>query len=105
VCAKSGLLIADSVFRRIAVRIGEHNVNTDPDCKEIRATGQRVCAAPVQEIAVEEEIPHPQYSKTDRHHYNDIALVRLRNPVQYNGKLQSFPDEYSGPQKSLPLFP
>lgn len=61
------------------VRLGEHNVNSDPDCLD------GVCAPPVQDINVEEYVCHTGYDSELKQH--DICLIRLVKPIQFNSKL------------------
>lgn len=77
---------------RISVRVGEYDVDSDPDCD------RGVCAPPVQDIDVEEFISHPEFvpecdrsfnhrcEKTDKQLLNDIALLRLAKPIEFHGK-------------------
>lgn len=61
-------------FFRIEVRLGEHDLRTERDCQD-------VCAPPVQDIAVEEIIPHPRYRRPEK---NDIGLIRLQWDITFN---------------------
>lgn len=63
---------------RTKVRLGEYNLSKDKDCED------NVCANTVQEIDVEEEVCHLQYNHTLQE--NDICLIRLAEPIQFNGK-------------------
>ncbi|XP_050716077.1 serine protease 7-like [Eriocheir sinensis] len=56
------------------VRLGEHSLDTDPDCQ------QNLCAPTPQDIPVEQVIVHPQYRSPCRT-CNDIALLRLARPA------------------------
>ncbi|KAG5896191.1 hypothetical protein JTB14_016965 [Gonioctena quinquepunctata] len=58
----------------LGVRVGEHNILTRTDC-EIQPNGRRKCAGPVQDLAIEEIIPHPRFNATVI--YNDIGLLRV----------------------------
>ncbi|XP_055691133.1 uncharacterized protein LOC129794355 [Lutzomyia longipalpis] len=62
------------------VRIGEYNTSTDPDCEEDD------CAPAVKDIAIEEQIIHPNYNLKTR--TGDIALLRLEEAVQFNDFVQ-----------------
>lgn len=63
---------------RTKVRLGEYDLSKDKDCED------NVCANTVQEIDVEEEVCHLQYNHTLQE--NDICLIRLAEPIQFNGK-------------------
>ncbi|KAF2897103.1 hypothetical protein ILUMI_09084, partial [Ignelater luminosus] len=68
-------LVSRPPLKLIGVRVGEHTINTDPDCEE--RFGDRYCATSVQDIDIAEVIPHPMFrSKTLE---NDIGLIRLAN--------------------------
>uniref|UniRef100_A0A1B6HWG7 Peptidase S1 domain-containing protein n=1 Tax=Homalodisca liturata TaxID=320908 RepID=A0A1B6HWG7_9HEMI len=60
----------------ISVRLGEHNVRTNPDCED------GVCAPPVQDITIEENTCHENYTEDLLH--EDICILRLTNPIQFN---------------------
>jgi hypothetical protein len=63
--------------------LGEWDIESTEDC-EISSTGQRVCVnEPIQEIEIEEKLPHPDYDPLSDNQHNDIALVRLRTKVNY----------------------
>ncbi|XP_031327726.1 CLIP domain-containing serine protease 2-like isoform X2 [Photinus pyralis] len=64
----------------VVVRLGEHNIDTPIDCETMSMDkAYKVCAPPVQDIAIAELIPHPQFSSSLKS--NDIALIRLAQPV------------------------
>ncbi|XP_018342834.1 PREDICTED: serine protease easter-like [Trachymyrmex septentrionalis] len=63
-------------FKVGGVRLGEHNILTDPDCE------QEYCAEPVQDFLPESIIVHKNYNKPE--FKNDIAIIRLNKPVIYN---------------------
>uniref|UniRef100_A0A1L8DQE9 CLIP domain-containing serine protease n=2 Tax=Nyssomyia neivai TaxID=330878 RepID=A0A1L8DQE9_9DIPT len=67
-------------FELKGVRVGEYDTTKDQDCKD----GE--CLPKVQDILVEEIIVHPEYNP--RKHKNDIALIRLKEPVQLNEFIQ-----------------
>ncbi|KAF2896511.1 hypothetical protein ILUMI_09660 [Ignelater luminosus] len=70
-------LITSPTLQLISVRVGEHTINTDPDCED--GFGNRYCADPVQDFEVAEVIPHPEFdSKTFE---NDIGLIRLAHRI------------------------
>ncbi|KAJ8925740.1 hypothetical protein NQ315_009588 [Exocentrus adspersus] len=58
----------------LGVRVGEHNIRTNVDC-EIQQNGNEKCASPVQDLAVEKIVPHPDFSLSIIS--NDIALVKV----------------------------
>lgn len=57
--------------------MGEYNVKTDPDCD-----GER-CAAPREIIRVKTVLVHSGFNKNN--YLNDIALLELAQPIQFNG--------------------
>ncbi|XP_054257943.1 CLIP domain-containing serine protease HP8-like [Macrosteles quadrilineatus] len=67
-------------IKLVQVRLGEYDTETDPDCVD------GVCAPPVQDVDVESHICHPNYNKEDYH--NDICLIRLATPIQFNDFVQ-----------------
>ncbi|KAF2897100.1 hypothetical protein ILUMI_09081 [Ignelater luminosus] len=70
-------VVSRATLQLVSVRVGEHTINTDPDCEEV--SGNRYCADPVQDIDIAEVIPHPRYdSKTLE---NDIGLIRLASRI------------------------
>ncbi|XP_074036725.1 phenoloxidase-activating factor 1-like [Leptinotarsa decemlineata] len=58
----------------LGVRVGEHNILTRTDC-EIMVNGQRKCSGPVQDLAIEEILPHPRFNPNVIQ--NDIGLLRV----------------------------
>ncbi|XP_058816659.1 CLIP domain-containing serine protease B4-like [Topomyia yanbarensis] len=61
-----------------AVRLGEWDVLTDPECKD----GDNDCYDPVQDIEVEKAIVHEKFINTRLQVHNDIALLRLAREAQ-----------------------
>ncbi|CAK1550566.1 unnamed protein product [Leptosia nina] len=61
-------------FEVAAIRIGEYNTETDPDCQ------MDVCAPPYQDRKVRIKRIHPSFNKPPFH--NDIAVILLDSPVQ-----------------------
>lgn len=59
------------------VRVGEHDLRTDPDCEG--PSDDRQCRAAYQDIPMERAIFHPEYN--GQTYYNDIALIRLARPI------------------------
>ncbi|XP_034111214.1 serine protease grass-like [Drosophila albomicans] len=60
----------------LSVRLGEHNIKKEIDCK-----GLTFCAPPVEDINIERIFVHEKYSK--RTHHYDIALVKLSRDVVF----------------------
>lgn len=61
------------------VRLGEYNIGTDQDC------GYSVhCPVMTKEYEVEDLIQHEEY-KSKPYFINDIALVRLKEEIRFNG--------------------
>lgn len=61
--------------RLVGIRLGEHNIDTDPDCQP--TDDGQICANPVQDFNIAEVIAHPQYRPESRDKLHDIALIRL----------------------------
>jgi hypothetical protein len=66
----------------VAVRLGEWDRSSDVDCDE-SFVGERICNDPPVDIPIEKLIPHEQYDPTSLNQHNDIALLRLAQPVTY----------------------
>ncbi|KAH8383473.1 hypothetical protein KR009_008881, partial [Drosophila setifemur] len=67
-----------------AVRLGEWDTSTNPDCQYHEDAKQAECAPVYQDIPVEELLPHPLYDRTNLSQAYDIALIRLRSPATLN---------------------
>lgn len=65
---------------RISVRLGEHQITTNPDCRT--KDGKYTCAPPVEDIGVEQVFIYERFSNI----YNDIALVKLARDVEFKSK-------------------
>lgn len=63
---------------RVTIRLGEYDISTTTDC--IKSD----CADPVQNIGLEEKIPHPDFNDKNPNKTNDIGLVRLSEDVTYS---------------------
>ncbi|XP_039492941.1 melanization protease 1 [Drosophila santomea] len=72
-----------SEWQLTGVRLGEWDARTNPDCT-VGKNGLRDCNEPYVDSPVVERIPHPQYPGNSRDQLNDIALLRLRDEVQYS---------------------
>lgn len=68
----------------MAVRLGEHDLTTNPDCTTFEEPHEVVCQDPVQDIPVENYFRHPAYSSTLK--VNDIALVLLKTAADLTKK-------------------
>lgn len=71
-----------SDFLRSSVRVGEYDTSSDPDCA---STG--FCAPRSVNHAISHVIVHPDYKQGQYHH--DIALLVLKTPLNYSGKLKT----------------
>lgn len=65
---------------RGAIRLGEHNIRTDPDCED------GVCADPYYDYYPKEVVIHKDYGNPRLK--NDIALIRLDRRVVLSSKIQ-----------------
>ncbi|XP_037947122.1 serine protease grass-like [Teleopsis dalmanni] len=69
-----------ATYNIVGVRLGEHDMNTDPDCEK---RGRKfVCMPPVVEYGVEKIISHPDYKR--RTLVNDVAIIKLNRDVEFN---------------------
>lgn len=66
------------IFFRVWIRLGEHNIETVKDCNPI----QGICAPPVQDVAIDDVIIHPDYAPNS--YKNDIALIRLSDSANFS---------------------
>ncbi|KAJ9596107.1 hypothetical protein L9F63_012691, partial [Diploptera punctata] len=69
-----------SVLSLAGVRIGEYDLQTDPDCME-NENGDSECANSPIDYRIETTVPHPSYSPSNLQ--NDIALVRIRGKINF----------------------
>lgn len=68
-------------YEAVAVRLGEYDLRTNPDCKVTNDnTGEEECNLPIQDVEIEQLIPHEQYNTPL--YSNDIGLVRLAREIQ-----------------------
>lgn len=71
-----------SGYEVTGVRLGEHDLTTNPDCKFTGSHDEeRECNPPVLDVDIEELIPHPRYNNPK--HSNDIGLVRMAQNVEF----------------------
>ncbi|XP_031327653.1 CLIP domain-containing serine protease 14D-like isoform X1 [Photinus pyralis] len=66
----------------VFVRSGEYNISSSIDCQDYNNGLFQICASPVQDIAIEEVIPHPNYNRMALS--NDIGLIRLVAPLNFS---------------------
>lgn len=64
------------------MRLGEWDTNSEEDCD------RGDCSDPPLDIAVEEVLPHENYNPNSKAQENDIALLRLSQPVTYTGVIK-----------------
>lgn len=64
------------------VRLGEYDLNNDPDCT-IEEGGFQDCTDGKVDIAPKQTIIHPQYSANSVSRPHDVGLVELEQPVAY----------------------
>lgn len=64
--------------------MGEYNIeNENEDCIiDLGMPPTKDCTDGSIDIGVEEKIPHPEYSSSSKDKYNDIALIRLSEPIE-----------------------
>lgn len=86
-CA-SGSAISSEGWRVRAVRLGEWDTLTNPDCQVSHAPEKTECAPPYQDVLVEEIIVHQNYSMDAGSQTNDIAMIRLKDVAQINNYVQ-----------------
>ncbi|KAJ3647414.1 hypothetical protein Zmor_019293 [Zophobas morio] len=65
----------------VGVRLGEHNIDTNPDCIRSKFGGEDCALEPV-DFEIEEQIVHEDYS-VDINNRNDISLLRLKQNVTF----------------------
>jgi secreted trypsin-like serine protease len=77
-------LLTDKLFYySVSVRLGEWDTSTEQDCDVL--DGDEDCVdEPVQDIPIEQIIPHEKYDINDKFVHNDIAVIRLQKPAVYN---------------------
>jgi hypothetical protein len=64
------------------VRLGEWDTTQEVDCDD-SFINEQVCNDPPVDIPIEKLIPHEQYDPQGANQHNDIALLRLAQPVTY----------------------
>ncbi|XP_065359433.1 uncharacterized protein LOC135953451 [Calliphora vicina] len=71
--------VNQATYQVIGVRLGEHDLSTNPDCR--RKGWKYVCNPVVEDFGIEKIIPHPRYN--ERMRINDIALIKLDRDVDF----------------------
>ena len=59
-------------------------MNTKEDCEQVDLNDTKFCYPPVQDILVQDLLIHPDYNKPK--FANDIGLVMLAKPAQFNSR-------------------
>ncbi|XP_037929103.1 serine protease grass-like [Teleopsis dalmanni] len=67
-------------FNIVGVRLGEHDINTDPDCG--RKGKRYVCMPPSENYGIEKITAHPDYDSNT--YLNDLAIITLDRTVNFN---------------------
>lgn len=63
------------------MEIGEHDTSKEVDCSPDNSR----CAPKVQTHQIQDIITHGGYIPESQHRHNDIALITLLQPVEFNG--------------------
>ncbi|XP_055373766.1 serine protease easter-like [Condylostylus longicornis] len=69
-------------WRLNTVRLGEHDIETNPDCV-IDINKNKECAPVHVDVTIEKAIVHENYNASSKTQSNDIALLRLSKPINY----------------------
>lgn len=69
--------------RLIGVRLGEWNIQTNPDCDD-SLVNEKICNKPFVDVAVEDIIIHEMYLPLTFNQHNDIALIRMNERVIFD---------------------
>lgn len=65
----------------LTIRLGEWDTEATVDCIAIQDYNEFYCADPAVDVPVEKVFIHEQYARHQRPQLNDIALLRLAQPV------------------------
>lgn len=68
-------------WSNLTVRLGEWDTEATVDCIAIKDYSEFYCAEPAIDVPVEKVLVHEQYARQHRPQLNDIALLRLAEPV------------------------
>lgn len=66
-----------------SVRLGEWNLETNPDCDTF-FNGGKICAPSTYDLDVAQVIVHPEFSSFSKEQFNDIALLKFRGFVTFS---------------------
>lgn len=66
-----------------AVRLGEWDQRTNPDCQTFN-DDDNVCNERYVDVPVDEVIVHPEYYSEGVAQYHDIAILKLQRKVEFN---------------------
>nr|Q8I6K0.1 RecName: Full=Phenoloxidase-activating factor 3; AltName: Full=Prophenoloxidase-activating factor III; AltName: Full=Serine protease-like protein PPAF-3; Contains: RecName: Full=Phenoloxidase-activating factor 3 light chain; Contains: RecName: Full=Phenoloxidase-activating factor 3 heavy chain; Flags: Precursor [Holotrichia diomphalia]BAC15604.1 prophenoloxidase activating factor-III [Holotrichia diomphalia] len=78
--------VVSSSYTVTMVRLGEWDLRATQDC--VGSGSYQYCSPPPQDIGIESITSHPNYEKSSRGVFNDIALIRLARPVNRNKYVQ-----------------
>lgn len=74
-------VIDRSKWSNLTIRLGEWDTEATVDCIAIQDYNEFYCADPAVDVPVEKVFIHEQYARHQRPQLNDIALLRLAQPV------------------------
>jgi V8-like Glu-specific endopeptidase len=69
------------------VRLGEFDLTSEKDCIQ-ENNGQLDCADTPIDIPIEKIIPHPLYNPNNPSKHHDIAILKLKEKVQFSDFIQ-----------------
>ena len=78
-------------FDRVdSVRLGEQTFNQTKDCTVEKELNKTTCADPPQDIDVDKIFIHPRFAREQEHDINDIALIRLKQKINFTGRICNY---------------
>lgn len=69
-------------WSNLTIRLGEWDTEATVDCIAVQDFNEFYCADPAIDVPVEKVFIHEQYARHQRPQINDIALLRLAQPVE-----------------------
>uniref|UniRef100_A0A182MYN1 Peptidase S1 domain-containing protein n=1 Tax=Anopheles dirus TaxID=7168 RepID=A0A182MYN1_9DIPT len=78
-----GVELYVNAYEARLVRLGEWDTESEVDCED-EQDDQLACAAPVQDFGYDRIIVHENYTGRHNDRSNDIALIQLDRPAEYN---------------------